>query len=111
MRLGYHWDETFRQMLQTMLADQFKLVFHPDQKTLSVFALELAKGGASLQTSVEPGKPECSRSVGAGLVAEATCKSLIHHGVFGEAQGSSQYARKSRGSDVKEQIGAKRCEG
>jgi uncharacterized protein (TIGR03435 family) len=75
MRLGYHRDETFRPMVQTMLADQFKLVFHPDQKTLSVFALELAKGGASLQTSVEPGKPECSRSVGVGLVAEATCKS------------------------------------
>jgi len=47
MRLGYHWDETFRQMAQTMLTDQFKMAFHRDQKTLSVFALEAAKDGAN----------------------------------------------------------------
>ena len=76
MRLGYHWDETFRQMVQTMLADQFKLTFHREQKTLSVFALEAAKGGPTLQKSAEPGKPECARTVGANLVAEATCKSV-----------------------------------
>lgn len=76
MRLGYHWDETFRLMVQTMLADQFKLAFHRDQKALNVFALEVGKGGANLQTSAEAGKPECSRTVGAQLTAEATCKNV-----------------------------------
>jgi uncharacterized protein (TIGR03435 family) len=76
MRLGYSWDDTFRQMVQSMLADQFKLKFHKEQKTMSVFALEIAKGGDKLQKSAEAGQPQCSRTVGAGLQAEATCKNV-----------------------------------
>ena len=79
MHLGYSWDNAFRQMVQSMLADQFKLKFHQEQKTMSVFALEIAKGGEKLQKSVEPGKPQCSRTVGAGLQAEATCKNVTMH--------------------------------
>ena len=79
MRLGYSWDDTFRQMVQTMLADQFKLKSHKEQKTMSVFALEVAKGGDKLQKSVEAGQPQCSRTVGEGLRAEATCKNVSMH--------------------------------
>ena len=79
MRLGYSWDDTFRQMVQSMLADQFKLKFHQEQKTMSVFALEIAKVGDKLQKSKEPGQPQCSRTVGAGLQAQATCKNVTMH--------------------------------
>ena len=79
MRLGYSWDDTFRQMVQSMLADQFKLKFHQEQKTMSVYALEIAKGGDKLQKSAETGQPECTRTVGAGLQAEATCKNVTMH--------------------------------
>ena len=79
MRLGYSWDDTFRQMVQSMLADQFKLKFHQEQKTMSVYALEIAKGGDKLQKAAEAGQPQCTRTVGAGLQAEATCKNVTMH--------------------------------
>ncbi|MDP9172023.1 MAG: TIGR03435 family protein [Acidobacteriota bacterium] len=34
-----------RAMMQKMLADRFKVVVHPDQKTFSVYALTVARGG------------------------------------------------------------------
>src|SRR5262249_47376876 len=73
MRLGYQWDATFREMVQSMLADQFKLSFHREQKKMGVLALEIARGGDKLHRSAEEGQPQCSRSVGSGLQAEATC--------------------------------------
>ena len=45
----------------------------------TIFALEIAKGGDKLQQAAESGKPQCSRTVGAGLQAEATCKSVTMH--------------------------------
>jgi len=51
-------------MLRTLLTQRFKLSFHRDQKTMQVYALEVAKGGPKLQDSgggdrVESG---CARS-------------------------------------------------
>jgi uncharacterized protein (TIGR03435 family) len=42
-----------RVMLQKVLADRFSLAFHRETKTLPVYALELAKGGAKFQQSKE----------------------------------------------------------
>src|SRR5277367_5843107 len=44
------------QMLQTLLAERFKLVIHRDTKDQSVYALVIAKGGPKLKES-EPDPP------------------------------------------------------
>jgi uncharacterized protein (TIGR03435 family) len=51
-------------MLQTLLAQRFKLAFHRDQKVIQIFALEIAKGGPKMQESLPEGKqaPGCNRS-------------------------------------------------
>ena len=36
-------------MLRTLLADRFKLTFHREPKEFSIYALEIAKGGAKLE--------------------------------------------------------------
>jgi uncharacterized protein (TIGR03435 family) len=38
-------------MLQSLLADRFKLTFHREQKEFSIFALQVAKGGSKLKES------------------------------------------------------------
>jgi uncharacterized protein (TIGR03435 family) len=75
MRL-YYTDQTFRQMVQSLLADRFKLVVHSDQKPTSVFALTVAKGGPKLQRAVESGKPDCLRTVDQQIQAVLTCKNM-----------------------------------
>ena len=40
-----------RQMLQTMLADRFKLVVHNETKDASIYELDVAKGGPKLHAS------------------------------------------------------------
>jgi len=46
-------------MLQTLLADRFKLAFHKEQKPFPGYALTVAKGGLKLQ-AVEAGNPGSS---------------------------------------------------
>jgi uncharacterized protein (TIGR03435 family) len=41
-------------MLRTLLADRFKLTFHRQQKTFSIYELQLAKGGPKLKESTAP---------------------------------------------------------
>src|SRR5579864_9417818 len=48
-------DEQARQMMQTLLADRFKLVVHWEKKDMPIFALVIAKGGFKLQP-VDPAK-------------------------------------------------------
>jgi uncharacterized protein (TIGR03435 family) len=50
-------------MIQTLLADRFKLVFHRDSKELPVYALVVGKGGSKLQ-EVEFGRGSTSGSPG-----------------------------------------------
>jgi uncharacterized protein (TIGR03435 family) len=76
MSFSYNWDATFRQMAQTMLADRFKLTAHQEEKPMSVLALVVAKGGHHLQAASGNGRPDCTRTVGAGLAAEATCRNI-----------------------------------
>jgi uncharacterized protein (TIGR03435 family) len=41
-------------MLQSLLADRFKLTFHREQKEFSIYELSVAKGGPKLKKSAEP---------------------------------------------------------
>jgi len=41
-------DRQWRSMLQTLLADRFKLTFHRDKRELSIYALLVDKGGSKL---------------------------------------------------------------
>jgi len=75
MRL-YYTDQTFRQMVQSLLADRFKLSVHSDKKLASVYALTVAKGGPKLQRAVESGKPDCLRTVDQQIQAVLTCKNM-----------------------------------
>ena len=44
-------DPELMRMLQTLLADRFKLVFHREQRTIAGYRLVLAKGGLKAQAS------------------------------------------------------------
>jgi uncharacterized protein (TIGR03435 family) len=58
-------DEQARQMMQTLLADRFKLAVHWEKKDMPIFALVIGKGGFKLQPS-DPAKdvPAPPRSIG-----------------------------------------------
>jgi uncharacterized protein (TIGR03435 family) len=51
--------ETIRLMLQSILADRFKLVFRKDTHPLPAFALTVAKGGSKLKEADGSGEPGC----------------------------------------------------
>jgi uncharacterized protein (TIGR03435 family) len=77
MQFTYNWDDTFRMMVQSLLADRFKLTFHRDQKQMNVYALIAAKGGPKIEKAADPsGRPDCMRTVGERLQAVATCKNV-----------------------------------
>jgi uncharacterized protein (TIGR03435 family) len=76
-------DATLRLMLQSLLAKEFKLVVHQEQKPQEGFALVVAKGGAKLQKAAgvpappssqfEDAVDHCKRTTGAdGIVADCT---------------------------------------
>jgi uncharacterized protein (TIGR03435 family) len=52
-------------MLQTLLANEFKLVVHREQKPMNVFELTVGKGGPKFQKAAGTGKPDCERTFGA----------------------------------------------
>lgn len=58
-------DEQARQMMQTLLADRFKLAVHWEKKDMPIFALVIGKGGFKLQPS-DPAKdvPAPPHSIG-----------------------------------------------
>ncbi len=43
-----------QEMLQKLLADRFQLKFHRDQRELSVYAIQIAKGGPKLKPAANP---------------------------------------------------------
>jgi uncharacterized protein (TIGR03435 family) len=64
-------------IIQSALTDRFKLTFHHEKKELSVYALELAKGGPKLtQTIHQPSDPVnfLYRNLGVLMVTNATMK-------------------------------------
>ena len=48
---GGHTQDEFRQMLQSLLADRFKLRFHREMREMPVYALVAAKNGPKLKES------------------------------------------------------------
>jgi uncharacterized protein (TIGR03435 family) len=58
-------DDDVFLMVQTLLADQFKLAVHREQKPMNVFELVVGKGGPKFQKAAGTGKPDCKRSFGA----------------------------------------------
>ena len=70
--------EEIPQMLRALLAERFKLALHREQKTMQVYALEVAKGGVKLKESAagDKGEAGCARSFaereGATLAAVCT---------------------------------------
>jgi uncharacterized protein (TIGR03435 family) len=43
-----------QEMLQKLLADRFQLKFHRDQRELSVYSIQIAKGGPKLKPAANP---------------------------------------------------------
>lgn len=76
MTFSYEWDQVFRQMVQSFLMDRFRMTFHQEDRPMDVFALVVDKGGPKLQPAAEPGKPDCTRTVGAELRAQAVCRNV-----------------------------------
>ena len=56
-------DTTLMAMLQTLLAERFKLTWHRETKLIEAFALEVAKNGPKLEKA-EPGGTVTSTSQG-----------------------------------------------
>jgi uncharacterized protein (TIGR03435 family) len=60
---------TLRLMIQTMLAERFKLAIHREAKVMPVYALVVGKRGPSLQQAAGSGRPNCtSRTIGVGVI-------------------------------------------
>jgi uncharacterized protein (TIGR03435 family) len=76
MTFSYQWDDVFRKMVQTFLMDRFKMAVHQENRPMDVYALVVDKGGPKLQPPAEPGRPDCTRRVGAELRAEGVCKNV-----------------------------------
>lgn len=58
-------EDTLRLMLQSLLAERFKLEIHREQKPMTVYALVAAKGGPKLQAASGSGPPKCGPGQGA----------------------------------------------
>jgi uncharacterized protein (TIGR03435 family) len=62
-----------RRMLQTLLAREFKISLHPEERQVDVFVLRLASDGNNLQQSTGPSPSVCRQSFGNGLI-EVRCR-------------------------------------
>jgi len=50
-------ESQFRLMLQALLAERFKMIFHRDKKETQVYALSVGRGGHKLRLTEEEGPP------------------------------------------------------
>jgi len=66
-------EEQMKRMLQTLLADRFKLSFHRQSKELKAFVLTVAKGGAKVHPAAAPdAKPFRQNSANGSVVKSMT---------------------------------------
>lgn len=73
--------QQMRILLQSALTDRFKLTFHHDKKELSVYALEIGKGGPRLTETIhQPGDPRnfLFRKLGALMVTNSTMQDFCN---------------------------------
>lgn len=77
-------------MLQTLLAQRFKLALHREKKVMQIYALEVAKGGVKLHESAEDDKGEsgCSRSFAEtpGATLAAVCHKMTSANIAQQVQ-------------------------
>ena len=68
-------DEQMKLMLQTLLADRFRLTFHHQDKELKAFVLTIAKGGAKVTPAAAPdAKPYRQNSANGTVVKSMTIR-------------------------------------
>ena len=66
-------EEQMKQMMQTLLAERFKLSYHHQNKELKAFVLTVAKGGAKVHPAAEPdAKPFRQNSANGSVVRSTT---------------------------------------
>ena len=65
-------EATLALMLQSLLAREFKLTFHEEQRPMDAFALVLTDDGAKMKRVPGPGDPGCERG-GTDEQPEADC--------------------------------------
>jgi uncharacterized protein (TIGR03435 family) len=77
-------------MLQTLLAQRFKLALHRDHKVMQIYALEVAKNGPKMHETAEDDKGEsgCSRSFAEtqGATLAAVCHKMYSANVAQQLQ-------------------------
>jgi uncharacterized protein (TIGR03435 family) len=73
--------QQMRMLIQSALTDRFKLTFHHDKKELSVYALEIGKGGPKLTETIhQPGDPRnfLFRNLGNLMVTNSTMQDFCN---------------------------------
>ena len=73
--------QQMRLLVQSALTDRFKLTFHHDKKELSVYALEIGKGGPKLTETIhQPADPRnfLFRKLGALMVTNSTMQDFCN---------------------------------
>jgi len=77
-------------MLQTLLAQRFKLALHHDRKVMQIYALEVAKGGVKMKESAagDTGEAGCNRSFAEtpGATLAAVCHRMTSADVAQQLQ-------------------------
>jgi uncharacterized protein (TIGR03435 family) len=61
-----------QEMIRHLLSDRFGLKFHREQRELSVYAVQIAKGGAKLAAAANPSAPAQEHSNGHGFETTQT---------------------------------------
>jgi uncharacterized protein (TIGR03435 family) len=86
--------ETVRLMLQSLLADRFKLLLHKDTRPMPAYALTPGKGSPKLKEAAGEGNPECQyqpQPAGSTFGTEYSCRNMTMaqfaerlHGIAGD---------------------------
>jgi uncharacterized protein (TIGR03435 family) len=86
--------ETIRLMLQSLLADRFKLVLHKDTRPMPAYALTLGPGKSKLKGAAGDGNPECQyqpQPAGSAFGTVYACRNMTMaafaerlHGIAGD---------------------------
>jgi uncharacterized protein (TIGR03435 family) len=82
-------DKNLKLMMQSLLADRFKLVLHREKKELAIYKLVVAKSGPKFRKSEGEGNREIRRSR-VGVVAEKISMSEFADYLSGEVHGPVQ---------------------
>jgi uncharacterized protein (TIGR03435 family) len=77
-------DKPLMPMMQTLLAERFKLAFHMEQRPGDIMVLEVARTGPKLQLAPEDGRPSVKNlrdrleatKISIGELAEVLCRNL-----------------------------------